>query len=260
MEAAIRAALAKGRRAFVPFLTAGYPSAKRTLALGERLAQAGADVIELGIPFSDPLADGPVIQRASQEAIASGMTPRHALKLAGELNQATRVPIVIMSYLNPLLSLGETLHSDLEAAGVAGLLMTDLAHDDPWKFWERLAPPPLARIPLVAPTTSRSRLQHIAANATGFVYCVTKMGVTGGSLEVSDERWAERLKLIRRHAEVPVLAGFGVRGAAEAGAASRWADGVVVGSALVELATGPISRVGGLADAIVQALEVSDAA
>ena len=193
---------------------------------------AGADFVEVGVPFSDPLADGPTIQRTTQAALEQGMTAAGVLTLIREA--ALAIPVIIMTYLNPVLAYGvERFVSDAHAAGASGLLLTDLpAGADP-AVEAAVTKSPLALIRLVAPTTDDARLSRALAGATGFVYLISRLGVTGARDEVPADL-GPNVRRVRAATSLPVAVGFGIGTAAQAGAAARYADGVVVGSALMD--------------------------
>lgn len=222
-----------GRTALVPYLPAGYPSARTTRDALRLAREEGADVVELGLPFSDPVADGPVIQYASHEALRGGMTVAGALELlAGAA--APEMPIVLFTYVNPVLRYGvERFLADAAAAGAAGLLLTDVpAGADP-AIERAVRAVGLDLIRLVAPTTSPARLDAALAQASGFVYLISRLGVTGRRTEISPaiER---QVAAVRARTDLPLTVGFGIAGGDQARAVARFADGVVVGSALVE--------------------------
>jgi tryptophan synthase alpha chain len=226
-------ALREARRAaLIPYVTAGYPDLGATRAVLEGAAEAGADVIELGVPFSDPVADGPVIQTASFEALRSGVTLERALQLIR--GSAPSVPVVIMTYLNPVLAFGPARFAKAaREAGASGLLVTDLpAGADPAVEAE-LGASRLPLIRLVAPTTSGRRLVEVVGGCQGFVYLVARLGVTGATERLAPEL-AERVGAVRAVSSLPVAVGFGISSGEQARAASSVADGVVVGSAVVE--------------------------
>jgi tryptophan synthase alpha chain len=229
--AALRAAR---RPALICYLTAGYPDEAVSLELVQQIADAGADVIELGIPFSDPLADGPVIQASSQRALAQGMTYDRALALIERAR--VEIPIILFSYLNPLLAAGPDALDRAAAAGAAGVLVTDLpvGADPEREAW--LGASPLAFIRLVAPTTPDARMAEIARHGSGFVYLISRLGVTGARAELPPELPATVARL-RAATTLPIAVGFGISRPEHAAAVARIADGVVVGSALVS-ATG----------------------
>jgi tryptophan synthase alpha chain len=227
------AAIRRERRAaLITFFTAGFPDRAACLAALRGAAAAGADIIELGIPFSDPLADGPTIQRASQAALATGMTLAGALALVREA--ALPVPVVLMTYANPVLAYGvERFVRDAVAAGVAGVLLTDVPAGADRALEEAVAGSPLALVRLVAPTTPDARLPAALAGAGGFVYLISRLGVTGARAEAPPDLDAQVARL-RRVTDLPVAVGFGISTPAQVRAAARAADGVVVGSALVD--------------------------
>ena len=224
---------AESRRALVCYVTAGHPSPAATAELLEGLQEAGADVIELGVPFSDPVADGPVIQESSAAAIANGVTLDGALDLLRE--SRVSVPVVLFTYLNPLLAAGPDVLARARDAGVAGILVTDLplGADPAREAW--LAASDLDFVRLVAPTTPEERLAGICEHGSGFVYLISRMGVTG----TRDEAPADVAPMVRRLrtvTELPVCVGFGISTPGQARAVAEMADGVVVGSAIVKAA------------------------
>lgn len=222
-----------GRTAFIPFLTHGYPSPEATPRLLHRLAEAGADAIELGVPFSDPLADGPTIQRASWKALEHGVTLADTLELVAERG-GDLPPIVLFSYLNPILRMGvDRFVERADAAGVAGLLVTDLpAGVDP-DLEARLDAGSVDLIRLIAPTTTDERIERIAGPASGFIYYIARTGVTGARQELEAELETEVARL-RRRVRLPVAVGFGISRPDQARRVAGFADGVVVGSALID--------------------------
>ena len=225
---------AEGRPALVTFITAGDPDTATSLALLKALAKAGADVIELGMPFSDPMAEGPPIQMASQRALRAGQTMAKTLQMVRAFRETDAdTPIVLMGYYNPIYSYGnERFLDDAHAAGVDGLIVVDL----PPEADDELCIPAMARgisfIRLATPTTDDKRLPAVLANTSGFVYYVSILGITGTAAP-DTAKVAEAVKRIKRHTILPVAVGFGVRTADQARAIGRTADGVVVGSALV---------------------------
>jgi len=228
------------RRALIPYLTAGFPTAAASREALRRVAAAGADFVEVGVPFSDPLADGPTIQRTTQTALEQGMTAAGVLALIRDA--ALDVPVIIMTYLNPVLAYGvERFVADAHAAGAAGLLLTDLpAGADP-AVEDAVSRSPLALIRLVAPTTDDGRLAAALAGATGFVYLISRLGVTGARDDVPADLEAQ-VRRVRAATPLPVVVGFGIGTPAQAAAAARCADGVVVGSALMDaLARGGVA-------------------
>jgi tryptophan synthase alpha chain len=228
--AALRAA---GRKALVPYVTAGHPDLQRSVALLQGLAAAGADVIEVGVPFSDPLADGPVIQASSQRALSQGVTFDTVLDMIRRA--AVAPPIVLFSYLNPLLAAGPDALVRAAAAGVHGVLVTDLpvGADPDRERW--FGESPLAFIRLVAPTTPSARMREIATHGSGFVYLISRLGVTGVRADIPADL-PETVARLREVTALPICVGFGVAGPEQAAAVARLADGVVVGSAIVRAA------------------------
>ena len=234
------AALRAGnRRALVPYITAGFPDAGRTIALIQGLEQAGADVIEVGVPFSDPMADGPVIQASSQAALAQGMTFDRVLELIARAG--VEVPIVLFSYLNPLIAAGVDALTRAADAGVDGVLVTDLpvGADPEREAW--FGEGPLAFIRLVAPTTPAARMALIARHGSGFVYLISRLGVTGTRDDLPPDLGATVARL-RGATALPVCVGFGISRPDQARTVAGMADGVVVGSAVVRAAGESVDR------------------
>lgn len=223
----------EGRRGFVPFITAGDPDLETTRALLIELARAGATIIELGVPFSDPVADGPVIQRASERALRHGFGIREILEVVADAQKELSVPVVLFSYFNPLLRFGiERLSAEAKRAGVDGVLVTDLAPEEAEEFSATLRQHDLDMIFLVAPTSTDARLSLIASRASGFIYAVSRAGVTGARTDISLD--AERLVArVRQFSDLPVAVGFGISSAEQVADVWRYADAAVVGSALV---------------------------
>lgn len=225
------------RRALVCYVTAGHPDRARSLATLQALEQGGADIIELGVPFSDPIADGPIIQASSQKALENGMTYDGVIDLIAEAS--LRPPVVLFSYLNPILAAGPDALSRAAEAGAAGILVTDIpvGADPEREAW--LGSSPLSFIRLVAPTTPRERMAEIARHGSGFVYLISRLGVTGVR-EQTDSSLPETVRRLRSATTLPICVGFGISTPAQARAVAEIADGVVVGSALVKAAeTGP---------------------
>jgi tryptophan synthase alpha chain len=223
------------RKAFIPYLTAGDPDLATTKELILALDRAGADIIELGVPFSDPIADGPVIQRATERALASGTTLKDILRLGKEVRQKSQVPLLIMSYYNPLLRYGlEKMAADLKDSGYDGVLATDLTVEESDRFVGIMSAAGLNTVFLAAPTSSPERIRKIAATSTGFLYAVSRTGVTGERQELSSEL-SGFLQELRRHTRVPIAVGFGISRPEHVRAVWREADGAVVGSAMVRV-------------------------
>jgi tryptophan synthase alpha chain len=225
--------MAANRKAFIPFITAGDPDLKTSTELILALDRAGADIIEVGVPFSDPIADGPVIQRATERALASRTTLRDILRMGSEIRKKSQVPLLIMSYYNPLLHYGlEKLATDAKAAGFDGILASDLTVEESGSFVETMSKAGLNTVFLVAPTSSPERIRKIAETSTGFLYAVSRTGVTGEQQELSSEL-RDFLRILRNHTKVPIAVGFGVSRPEHVQAVWQEADGAVVGSALV---------------------------
>jgi tryptophan synthase alpha chain len=224
---------ASGRKALVPYVTAGHPSPEATVELLVGLEHAGADILEVGVPFSDPMADGPIIQASSQEALAAGMT------FDGVLSAVSRarlgIPVVLFTYLNPLLAAGRDALTRAADAGFHGLLVTDLPVGADPALEERLGEGPLAFVRLVAPTTPEARMAEIAQHGSGFVYLISRLGVTGVREQLPVDL-PETIGRLRRATDLPVCVGFGVSRPEQAQAVAQLADGVVVGSAIVRAA------------------------
>lgn len=247
---------AAGRCALIPYLTCGFPHPGDTGALLDALADAGADVIELGVPFSDPVADGPTIQRSSQQALAQGVTLASTLAELASFRARRDTAVVLFTYLNPLLRYGaERFVRDASAAGAQGVLVTDLPTGGDPALEALLGEGPLRLIRLVAPTTGAARAQEIVRAARGFVYYIARTGVTGASsaLRATLERDVEAL---RRIAPVPVAVGFGISTPAQAARVARVADGVIVGSALIAaIEQGGVAAAGTLIGAMRAAID-----
>jgi tryptophan synthase alpha chain len=243
---------AVGRRALVPYITAGHPDAERTIDLMTGLAEAGADVIELGLPFSDPMADGPIIQASSQTALAQGMNFDRLLELTRRAK--LKIPLVLFSYLNPILAAGADALERAADAGFSGLLLTDLPVGSDPALEARIGDGPLAFIRLVAPTTPQARMKDIADHGSGFVYLISRLGVTG----VRDDLPAElpaTVQRLRDATTLPVCVGFGVSRPEPAASVARIADGVVVGSAIVRAAGEDVKQAVALAASLRAAID-----
>jgi tryptophan synthase alpha chain len=226
---------ARGRAALMPYLMAGFPDLETSVRIGEACADAGADLVELGVPFSDPLADGPVIHAAGTRALAAGATLHGALEAAGRI--AERLPVVLMCYSNPLFARGaERFAREVAAAGASGLIVPDLPLEESAAVRDACDAAGLALVPLVAPTTPAARMAEIVRRARGFVYTVSLAGTTGERSAVA-ESVADLLARAKAHSPVPVALGFGISTPEQAAAAAAaGADGVIVGSRLVRAA------------------------
>ena len=230
LEDAVRA---NGDLKLVAYMMAGHPTKKRSIEVGKKLAGSGIAALEIGIPFSDPLADGPVIQRAGQIALEHGMNVAGALEVASAI-VAEGVPVVLMTYINPILSHDpRRFAAEAAQAGVAGVIVPDLPveESEPVAGWLRAAS--LDTIFMVAPTTGEDRIESICEHSSGFVYCVTVTGITGARKELP-EGMKELFGLVRRHTELPVAAGFGISRPEHMKAMRGVADAAVVGSAIVD--------------------------
>jgi tryptophan synthase alpha chain len=226
---------AAGRTALIPYVTAGDPSLAATLPIMQSLTAAGADVIELGVPFSDPMADGPVIQRASERALAQGVGLIDVLGIASVFRQRDpTTPLVLMGYANPIEAMGVTTFADRAlAAGVDGVIVVDYPPEEAGPFAALLDARGIAPIFLLSPTTPSSRIATVAAVARGYVYYVSLKGVTGaGHLNTSEA--IAKIAEIRKHITLPIGVGFGIRDAAGARAIAAHADAVVIGSRLIQ--------------------------
>ena len=223
---------AEKRAAFIPFLSNGFPTPDDTPRHLRHLAECGADAIELGVPFSDPLADGPTIQRSSWEALKQGVSLDSTLDLVARMSDDLP-PIVLFSYLNPVLRMGiERCLERAEDAGAAGLLLTDLPVGAQPSLEARLASSSLDLIALVAPTTPVERVRQIRDHSSGFLYYISRTGVTGARANL-DDRLRDKVEALRREVSLPVAVGFGISKPEHARAVAGIADGVVVGSALI---------------------------
>ncbi|HWI81364.1 tryptophan synthase subunit alpha [Ramlibacter sp.] len=233
---------AQGRKALIPYVTAGFPFADITPALMHAMAGAGADVIELGVPFSDPMADGPVIQQAGEQALAAGVGMKQVLAMVREFRERDdRTPVVLMGYANPverydLMHGRDAFVRDAAASGVDGILIVDYPPEECEEFAARLKAAGLDLIFLLAPTSTDERMRQVARVASGYVYYVSLKGVTGaGHLDTAAVE--QMLPRIRRHVAVPVGVGFGIRDAATAQAIGKVADAVVIGTRIIQLLT-----------------------
>jgi tryptophan synthase alpha chain len=224
------------RAALIPFITAGDPSPEMTVSLMHTLVETGANVIELGIPFSDPMADGPVIQRASERAVSKGIGLRDVLdmvKTFREQNQAT--PIILMGYFNPIEIMGyENFVQTAQSVGVDGVLTVDLPPEEVTEFTTLLRSHEIANIFLIAPTTATERVKRLCLQAEGYLYYVSLKGVTGSAnLDIASV--ADKVAEIRQNTDLPIAVGFGIKNAESAAKVARISDAVIVGSALVQL-------------------------
>jgi len=247
-----------GRSALIPYITAGYPSPDATVELMLGLAGAGADIIELGVPFSDPVADGPTIQRSSQRAIEHGTTLAWTLKALEEFRARAATPVVIFSYLNPILAYGiDRFIADAASAGAQGVLLTDLPLDSDPELESRIETSPLALVRLLAPTTPPDRARAIAQRSQGFLYYVSRLGVTGVTRDLRSALLDE-VQTVKTYSTVPVAVGFGISNPEQARRVAGVANGVVVGSAIIDaLDRGGIAEAAALLKSMRAALDQS---
>ena len=237
-----------GRKGFIPFVSAGDPDVETSVAIIQKLAELGSDVIEIGVPFSDPMADGPTIQRSSQRALANGVNVASVLSIAARVREKTETPLVLFSYLNPLLNYGfEKLATDAANSGIDGILITDAIDEEALEFSSVLADFGLDLISLIAPTTTNERLGKIAKRSRGFLYAVSRAGVTGAKNDVGDEA-ARLVERGRQFTELPIAVGFGISTRQQILDVWGFADAAVVGSAIVSeieksVEDGPVSAI-----------------
>jgi tryptophan synthase alpha chain len=252
LTARFRALSAEGRRALVCYVTAGHPDPELSVELLRGVAAAGADVIEIGVPFSDPMADGPVIQRSSQVALDHGVTLERTLQIVRDA--ALDIPVVLFSYLNPVIAAGPDILARARAAGVDGVLITDLpvGADPAREAW--FGASGLDFVRLVAPTTPVGRMKEIAQHGGGFVYLISRLGVTGERAELPDDL-PDTVARLRSATSLPICIGFGISTPAQAKAAARLGDGVIVGSALVRAAGRSVAEAVALTKALRAALD-----
>lgn len=218
---------------FIPFVTAGDPDVDTSLSICLKLAEFGADVIELGVPFSDPMADGPTIQRSSQNALINGITLETAIEISRRFRRQSDVPLVLFSYFNPIMSFGINDFIDSAAdAGIDGLLLTDVIDDEAVELSGQLATYNIDLISLIAPTTTDQRLEKICSVARGFLYAVSRAGVTGARNETSSEA-EELVRRARQFTKLPIAVGFGISTRQQIEDVWKYSDAAVVGSAIV---------------------------
>lgn len=260
IDACFDALRSRGEKGLIAYITAGDPDIETTRQAVLAMAAAGADVIELGLPFSDPLADGPVIQRAAERALAGGFRVRQIFELARAVRLESQVPLAVMTYCNPVLRFGtEAFVKEAAAAGIDALLIPDMPFEESEETAAVCRRHGLHLIRFLAPTSTNERIAGITREATGFIYCVSLTGVTGARDEISS-RLGGMMQRIRPHTSVPLAAGFGIGTPEQAAAAARWADAVIVGSAIVQLVAeggGPAAvaeRVGRFVAALKSAL------
>ena len=223
-----------GRIALMPYLAMGYPTIQATLDLGPALAAAGADIFELGVPYSDPLADGATVQRATQIALKNGVTPRMCLDLVAMLRTVVDIPLVLMSYYNPIARSGGVAYIEAAAkAGIDGLIVPDLPPEEADEFSAAAVANNIDLIFFVAPTSTDARLELVGRASRGFVYCVALSGVTGARSSMSAELPAY-LARVRQFTDLPLAVGFGISQPEHVGSIAPLADGAIVGAALID--------------------------
>jgi len=224
-----------GRKGLLAYLTAGDPSLERTPALVEALVRGGADLIELGVPFSDPIADGPVIQRAGERALKAGATLRSVLDVASQIRRRSEVPLLLFTYLNPVLRYGlDRLAQDAAACGIDGCLLTDASVDEAQEYVAAMRGHGLDTVFLAAPTSTPRRLELVARYSTGFIYLVSRTGVTGERESLSNAV-APLVRAVRGVTDLPLAVGFGISRPEHVAELGRQVEAVVVGSAFVRL-------------------------
>lgn len=235
IESCFKALLSSGKKGLITYIMGGDPDLSSTVALTGQMAMAGADLIELGIPFSDPLADGPAIQQAAQRSLAGGTTVAGVLDAVREIRKKSEVPLILMTYYNPVFQFGlEKFAARCAEAGVDGLIVPDLPFEEAGGLNGMLAGKGMDLIPLVAPTTTDRRLAAISCMARGFIYCVSVTGVTGVREKI-DTDIAGFTARVRRYTDLPVVVGFGISGPEQAARMAAYCDAVVVGSAIVRI-------------------------
>jgi tryptophan synthase alpha chain len=225
----------RGQKALIPYIMAGDPTLGATKRFLSELDSAGADIIEIGVPFSDPLADGPTIQKAAERALGQGVTLTRVLKMVSEIRNRIKAPLVLMTYYNPVFKFGlETFAKKASEAGVDGVIVPDLIPDEADDFISLAKRYRLDTIFLLAPTSTKDRINKVVNASTGFIYYVSITGITGAKLSV-DKTMKKTLNLIKKTTRKPTVVGFGISNHKEASNVAALADGVVVGSALVRL-------------------------
>ena len=251
------AALREARRkALVVYITAGHPDPERSIDLMRAAESSGADVLEVGVPFSDPMADGPVIQESSRVALSHGVTFDRTLAMVAEAGLT--LPVVLFGYLNPVLAAGDDALDRAAAAGAHGVLLTDLPVGADPPLEARFASGPLAFVRLVAPTTPAARMAEIARHGSGFVYLISRLGVTGAREDLPPGL-AETIERLRKAARLPICVGFGIATPAQARAVAALADGVVVGSAVVRAAGESVDQAAALIRSLRTAIDEATA-
>lgn len=232
----------QNKKAFIPYIMAGDPSIEKTKEIVLMFEECGADIVELGVPFTDPLADGPTIQRAAERALKNGVTLKKVIAIVKDLRQKTKIPLVLMTYYNPVFKYGEERFiADAKDAGVDGVIIPDLPPDEAGEFIRLAKNAAIASIFLLAPTSTEDRIKKVASSSTGFIYYVSITGITGAQL-LLDGSIEKSINGIHRITDKPVAVGFGVSTPDEAKAVAGISDGVVIGSAIVKKAQGSLDK------------------
>jgi tryptophan synthase alpha chain len=228
-----REILRKNSKAFIPYIMAGDPNIQRTMEVLRILEDCGADIVELGVPFTDPVADGPAIQKAAKRALVKGVTLQSVIDLVGKLRESTQIPIILMTYYNPVFKFGEEqfVH-EASAAGVDGIIVPDLPPDEALSLISLSKRTSLDTIFLLAPTSTEDRIKKVSKASSGFIYYVSITGITGAKLSM-DSPIESHISSIRKVSNKPIAVGFGISTPEEASTVSRFADGVIVGSSIV---------------------------
>ncbi len=252
----IQNAFSKGHPAFMPYAVLGYPTRQTSLEVVQTLVKAGADLLELGIPFSDPLADGPTIQAATQKSLENGTTLKDCIAMTRELREeGVDIPALLMGYINPMLAYGlTTFVADAVAAGVDGLIVPDLPPEEAEELEKLCSEHGLALVYFLAPTSTPNRIERVAKQSRGFIYLVALTGVTGARNELS-AGLGDFVKRVREKTETPLAVGFGISDGEQARSVAKFADGVIVGSALVKRAAQSNDEVYKLAMELREALQ-----
>lgn len=226
---------ANNEKAFIPFITAGDPSLDMTMSLLSVLESAGADIIELGVPFSDPIADGPSIQRSSIRSLENGTSLSKVMDMVSKVRSVTQIPIVLMGYYNPIFKYGvKRFVKDAVELGIDGVVVADLPPEEADDMISSARKYNLSTIFLIAPTSTPERIMFISEASTGYIYCVSSTGVTGARNKISDTL-SQMVNQVRRYTEKPIAVGFGVSNPEQAKEIAQFADGVIVGSAIVNI-------------------------
>lgn len=242
IEKLFRKLKAQSKKAFIPYIMAGDPSLEKTKEIVLMFEECGADIVELGVPFTDPLADGPTIQRAAERALKKGVTLKKVIALVKDLRQKTKIPLVLMTYYNPVFKYGEERFiADAKDAGVDGVIIPDLPPDESGEFTRLAKNAAIASIFLLAPTSTGERIKKVVRASTGFIYYVSITGITGAQL-LLDGSIEKSINGIHRITDKPIAVGFGVSTPDEAKAVAGISDGVIIGSAIVKKAQASLDK------------------